>query len=353
MGAPTTVETEMIGDSAPMRRLREEVALAARSEIPVLVVGETGVGKELVALGLHRQSGRRGAFVPVNVCATSESMFDASMFGHRRGAFTGAVENSRGFIAEAHGGTLFLDEICSLSLDAQGKLLRALESRRFRPIGGRADVESAFRLVTATNRSLRDEVGAGRFRADLFYRLMGYEIEVPPLRARRGDIAPLFRHFLALLDVTGESPRQIATEAWDRMLRYEWPGNVRELRHVAWQAVTKSVGTARIEADHLSRHLSGELPRNDLATVIGEALVNVDTTALVRTLLLHNWDTSAVARALGVTRKTVYARMKRMRIPTRRFVLPSAGFNVGARSSGDVAAQAPTEEALLLGARFS
>ncbi len=319
--------SEMIGHSVAMRQLREEVALVARSEIPVLIAGETGVGKELVALDLHHQSGRRGSFVPVNVCAASESMFDAAMFGHRRGAFTGAVEDHRGFIAESDGGTLFLDEICSLSLDAQAKLLRALESRRFRPIGGRADVMSAFRLVTATNRSLRDEVAVGRFRADLYYRLLGFEIVIPPLRERRCDIVPLFEHFMALLDGAGDRPRPIATEAWDRLLQHEWPGNVRELRQVAWHAATRAIGAARIESEHLSRHLGGGKPWCALTAIDDDTFGNCEVQALVRTLLQHNWDTSAVAREFGVTRKTIYARMKRLGVPTRRSAMPAAGLD--------------------------
>jgi transcriptional regulator with GAF, ATPase, and Fis domain len=334
--------SEMIGNSAAMRQLREEVVLAARSEIPVLIAGETGVGKELVALDLHRQSGRRGSFVPVNVCASSESMFEAAMFGHRRGAFTGALEDSRGFIAEADGGTLFLDEICSLSLDAQAKLLRVLESRRFRPIGGRADVVSAFRLVTATNRSLRDEVAAGRFRADLFYRLMGYGIEVPPLRERRGDITALFLHFLASFDIAGECPREVTAEARDCLVHYAWPGNVRELRHVAWHAAMRSVGSVRIEASHLTRHVSVGQSLSSLPTNIDQAFGDGEMQELVRMLMLHNWDTVAVARELGCTRKTVYARMKRLRVPTRRKTILADAGGARASSAGDTPARSAT-----------
>ena len=325
----------MIGDSVVMCRLRAEIALAARSEIPVLVAGETGVGKELVACDLHDQSGRAGAFVPVNVCALSESMFDAAMFGHRRGAFTGAVGDNRGFFAEADGGTLFLDEICSLSLNAQAKILRAIDTRSFRPVGGRTDIASDFRLVTATNRSLRDEVAEGRFRTDLMYRLMGSEIEVPSLRARRGDIAPLFLHFLASFGSAVDSHRHIASDVWESILRYDWPGNVRELRHAAWHVATRSAGAICIEREHLSRHLTAGRPANTLATTIDEASADGESQALIRALLLHDWDTSAVARDLGVTRKTIYARMKRLHVPTRRTAMPAIAIDAGVDSRGE------------------
>lgn len=318
--------SETIGDSVAMRHLRAEVALAARSEIPVFIVGETGVGKELVAHDLHHQSARRWLVVQVNVCAASESMFDAAMFGHRRGAFTGAVEDGRGFIAEADGGTLFLDETCSLSLEAEATLLRALESRRFRPLGGRADVASAFRLLTATNRSLRDEVTAGRFRVDIFYRLTGYEIEIPPLHEHRGDSLPLLLHVMESFDVARESPRQIAAEAWDGILRYEWPGNIRELRHVAWHAATRLVAAVRIETGNLARPVGVGQRSSARVATLDDATVDGETQSLVRTLL-HHWDTSAVAREFGVTRKTIYARMKRMRVPTRRRPTPADGAN--------------------------
>lgn len=313
-----TADAELVGESIPMQHLRAEIAVAAPSEIPVVISGETGTGKELVALELHRRSARRGSFVPVNVCATSDAMFEASMFGHSRGAFTGAVDDRRGFFSEADGGTLFLDEICSLSMDAQAKLLRAIDTHRFRPVGGRSDRLSSFRLVTATNRSLSDEVASGRFRADLYYRLLGFEITVPPLRERPDDVPVLFSHFLDVVDPDRASPRQLSCEASDWIVRHDWPGNVRELRHVTWRVATRAAGAQRIEIAHFASHRITPADALGAAFLSPKGPLDPERQLLVDALMRHSWDAQAVAQELGVTRKTIYARMKRLRLPTRR-----------------------------------
>jgi DNA-binding NtrC family response regulator len=324
-GAP---RHEMIGESAAMKRLRAEITAVAASEIPVLISGETGAGKELVAHQLHLQSGRRGAFVPVNACAPSDTMFEAAMFGHRRGAFTGAIADGPGYFIEADHGTLFLDEICSMASQSQAKLLRAIDTGHVRPIGGRADTVSTCRIVTASNRVLMDEVANGSFRSDLYYRIAACEIVVPPLRERREDIVPLFLHHLDALDPTGRAPRDVSTAALDHLLHHPWPGNVRELRHAAWIASVRAAGAQRIETVHLTSatvRLRPSLGATGLAHLSDSA---PQDQALLESLMRNAWQTVAVARELGVSRKTVYARMKRVGLPTRHSSNAVTGANL-------------------------
>jgi DNA-binding NtrC family response regulator len=307
----------MIGGSPAMQRLRAEIAAVADSEIPILISGETGVGKELVAQQLHLLSGRRGAFVPVNACAPSDTMFEAAMFGHRRGAFTGAIDDGQGYFAEANGGTLFLDEICSLALQSQAKLLRVIETGLVRPVGGRTDKVSASRLVTASNRVLMDEVAVGTFRPDLYYRIAACEIVVPPLRERREDIVPLFLHHLGVHDPIGRAPREFSIATLDHLLHHPWPGNVRELRHAAWLASARAAGAQRIEMSHLPAATTGSgRPLGTAGCASGRGPVLQDPDFL-EALMRNDWDTLAVAQELAISRKTVYARMKRMGLPTR------------------------------------
>lgn len=303
----------LVGDSLPMRRLRAEISRVANSEIPVLIVGETGSGKELVAQQLHRERAKAGPFVPVNVCEPNEAMFDSAMFGHRKGSFTGAVEHRAGYIAEAEGGTLFLDEICSLRLESQAKLLRAVETRAVRAVGGSRDEARNFRLVSATNTALDAEIAAGRFRRDFYYRIAGIELSVPPLRERREDIWPLFLHFLEVHDPAGSAPREATPELMDGLAWHSWPGNVRELRHAAWRGAVNAAGAELIRTEHLSLALGG-------APAIEHQLrsARAECRELLDLLTRHAWDTESAARELGVTRKTIYSRMKRSGISTRR-----------------------------------
>lgn len=196
----------LIGESLPMRRLRAHIASVARTDLPVLIHGETGTGKELVAQALHLASSRTGAFVAFNVCAIPEALFESALFGHVRGAFTGATGDSVGYLAEAHHGTVFLDEIGSLSLSLQAKLLRAIETRSFRPVGARQDRSSSFRVAAATNVSVEALVGGDSFRSDLVHRLCGDLIAVPPLREHADDIPCLVEHFVTQATPDGCEP---------------------------------------------------------------------------------------------------------------------------------------------------
>ena len=224
----------LIGESPAMRHLREQVLLAAPTNGRVLILGENGTGKEVVARTLHAHSRRRsGPFVEVNCAAIPEELIESELFGHARGAFTGAVADRRGRFEHAHGGTIFLDEIGDMSLKTQAKVLRALQEQVVQPVGGTATVRVDVRVVAATNKDLQDEIRAGRFREDLFFRLNVVPIFVPPLRDRADDVPRLAEHFMATL--AGEYGRRLkrfAPEAMARLQQHSWPGNVRELHNV-------------------------------------------------------------------------------------------------------------------------
>lgn len=299
----------LIGESPAMREVRRLIERLGPSGLSVLVQGPTGVGKELVAQALHNASGRRGNLIAVNVCAIPDSMFESLLFGHVRGAFTGAVSDHVGHLTEAHGGTLFLDEIGELPLPLQAKLLRVLETRIFRKVGGRHDESSNFRLIVATNADLDRAITGGRFRADLAFRFGAASIRIPPLCERIEDIALLATHFVA--EVLGPGS-QVSGEALSRLSAYTWPGNVRELRHVVELASTfseeKLLGAFAVEAALGHRGSSPQLTTNDLA---GRDSEKEERELLLTCLRKHAWHVASVAQELGVTKKTVYARIQR------------------------------------------
>ncbi len=237
---------------------------AAASAIPVLVEGESGVGKELIARAIHGSGERRSKpFVAVNCGAIPDNLVESILFGHEKGAFTGATERHTGKFAEASGGTLFLDEVGELPLAAQVKLLRAIQEGEIEPVGGRKPVKVDVRIVSATNRNLIDDVKSGRFREDLFYRLHVFPISVPPLRERTEDIAKLVRHFLARIAAEeGKRIRQVSGEALSMLASYRWPGNVRQLENAVFRAVvlaeSDTVGIA--EFPQIAAQLAAEIP---------------------------------------------------------------------------------------------
>ncbi len=220
--------------SSAMRATDRMLRLVADKDVVVTLIGESGTGKEVLARRVHELSPRRrGPFVPINCAAIPDALFESELFGHERGAFTGANERARGKVEAAEGGTLFLDEIGEMALPMQAKLLRFLENRRFMRVGGATKIQADVRLVVATLRPLEDEVRAGRFRADLLYRIQGITIPVAPLRERRADVAPLLAHFTAeRAAYHGVRPPRFTREAKRALLAHAWPGNVRELRNV-------------------------------------------------------------------------------------------------------------------------
>jgi DNA-binding NtrC family response regulator len=286
--------TGIAGSSIVMRRLADQVRRLARHALPVLVAGESGTGKELVARALHAEGPRRARpFVAINVTAVPRELVESELFGHERGAFTGAHARREGAFADAEGGTLFLDEIGDLPLDAQPKILRALDGYEVRRVGGagsgrRADV----RVVAATHARLEQKVNRGEFRRDLFHRLECFVIHVPPLRERRGDIGVIARELLRQL-AREVGPRTLTAAAIARLAAHNWPGNVRELRNVLCRAADGSADRSRIGAEDVDRALRRE----------GRELAKCMTSERARELLRDSaGNLSAAARAAGLPR---------------------------------------------------
>jgi len=304
----------LIGDSSAVRGVNDLIRRVATSDASVLIVGETGTGKELVARALHRESGR-GPFVAVNCAAVPPNLLESELFGHTRGAFTDAKLARRGLFQEAAGGTLFLDEVGEMPLEMQAKLLRALQERVVRPVG--SDTEQAFdaRIITATHRDLEDDVAKHRFRQDLFYRINVVSIHVPPLRERGGDVLRLALHFLKKsADRTGQAVRQLSPPVAERLLAYDWPGNVRELEN----CMERAVALARfneLALEDLPERVRSYRPDQFVMTADEvEQIISLDELArryIGRTLKLLNGNKARAALLLGVDRRTLYRRLGR------------------------------------------
>ena len=285
--------------------LRDAVMLAfqfAGTDVPVLLTGETGTGKELLAQEIHRWSGRRGALVDVNCGALPREMIESLLFGHRRGAFTGAHEASAGLIEAAGDGTLFLDELCSLPREGQSKLLRVLEGGEYRRVGETVKRQARFRTIAAINTGVRELLASAQLRPDLYQRLAGVIVQLPPLRERPEDLMPLASHFAA------ESDYQLAATCEGALRDHSWPGNVRELRATILRAAvmcdTPTISsTVLVRAvDHTSHSMvgSGDAP---LCSVLSRA-------SLESLCQSHGWSIERLAQAMGVSRATLYRRLK-------------------------------------------
>ncbi|MBW2529275.1 MAG: sigma-54-dependent Fis family transcriptional regulator [Deltaproteobacteria bacterium] len=308
---------EMVGSSAAWRRVLDLVAQAAPSNATVLVLGESGTGKELIAREIHEQSARSAAsFVAVNCSAIPETILEAELFGHERGAFTGALSRREGRFARADQGTLFLDEIGEVSPAVQVKLLRVLQEGEYEPIGGET-VRVDVRVVAATNKDLQAEVAAGRFREDLYYRLNVIAITAPPLRARREDIPLLVDHFLGEYCAKNQRPRLTAPrEVVDVLADYSWPGNVRELENVIERAVVLCRGD-QLTVDDLPETLptaAAEQP-STLSISVGTPLDEVERRLIRETLRYAKGDKSLAAQLLGISTRTVYRKLTEMGDP--------------------------------------
>jgi two-component system response regulator HydG len=302
---------EIIGSSTSLRRVIDVATQAAPSQATVLILGESGTGKELLARYIHERSARsRGPFVAVNCAAIPETILESELFGHEKGAFTGATGKKDGRFARAAGGTLFLDEIGELSPSVQVKLLRVLQEGEFEPLGGHT-TKAAVRIVAATNRDLVAEVAAGRFREDLFYRLNVIAITAPPLRARREDIPLLVDHFLGLYCAKNGRPRLRPSPAvLARLMDYAWPGNVRELENVVERAVVLSRSDALSVSD-LPEHIaeSGPSATSQLAFDIGTPLEEIELRVIRETLRHTKGDKSLAAQLLGISTRTIYRKL--------------------------------------------
>ncbi len=304
----------LLGESPAMRALRRSVARVAPTNATVLLLGESGTGKEVVASALHRGSLRAsGPFVPINCAALPAALLESELFGHAKGAFTGATAAKQGLFEEASGGTLFLDEIGDLPLPLQPKLLRALQERCIRPVGGGREIPVDVRLVAATNRDLRRLVDEHRFREDLFYRLSVVEIELPPLRRRGQDVLLFANHCLErLAGRMKRAPLRLAPAVAQAMLSHDWPGNVRELENCVERAVALAQGSL-IELEDLPESMSRTPPTRDLEVAGGErGLISLEETE--RRHVLHvleavGGNKSLAAQVLGVDRKTLYRKL--------------------------------------------
>jgi len=293
----------------------------AGTDTTVLISGESGTGKELVARAIHERSRRaRGPFVAVNCAALPESVIESELFGHERGAFTGAIERRRGRFELADGGTLFLDEIGELSLPVQAKLLRVLQEGEFQRVGGSATIKTEVRVLAASNRDLDEDVASGRFRADLFYRLNVFPIRVPPLRERRSDIILLADHFAAKQAIrAGKSIARISSPAIDLFMTYHWPGNVRELENCIERAVVLSTD-AVIHAYHLPPSLqSAESTGTGPVSSLDASLSRLERELLVEALKMSRGNAAEAGRRLGLSERRMGLALRRYGLDWRRF----------------------------------
>jgi len=305
----------MVTVAPEMLSLFELIRRAARSDATVLIRGESGTGKELVASALHQESRRRQRPLQAVNCATFTSDLLASeLFGHVRGAFTGAVRDRKGLLALADGGTLFLDEVAELPLELQARLLRVLQAQRFTPVGGVVEQQVDVRIVSATNAGLRKLVAEGRFREDLMYRLRVVVLYIPPLRERAGDVEALIWHFIE--EFNAREARQvqgITPEAWDALQRYAWPGNVRELRNNLEQAFVLGDGPV-IGLDELAPELRGEASPSTPEAGADSTLLDLERQELVHAFRETSGHRARMAERLGISRATLYRRLKKHRL---------------------------------------
>jgi len=314
-------ESELLGESAPMRKLREEIARVASTDARVLITGENGTGKELVARHIHRLSERREApLVEVNCAAIPEDLIESELFGHSRGSFTGASEDRRGKFEEADGATLFLDEVADMSAKTQAKVLRALQEGRFTRVGGSRAIASDARVLSATNKTLAEEIRRGAFREDLYFRLAVVPIHVPPLRERTDDIPLLAEHFLREASARfGRKPKSLSAAAVEALEAYRWPGNVRELKNLIERLMILSPSEEVQREDLPSEFREGELAE----TAVGQAPLrdardDFERRYILAALKKNRGNVSRTAEALDLERSNLYRKLKAYGIEVER-----------------------------------
>jgi len=320
---PAEPRRDLVGNDRSMREVYALIKKVAPTDSTVLITGESGTGKELVARAIHERSPRvRGRFVSINCSAFTETLLESELFGHVRGAFTGAVDDRKGLFAVAHQGTLFLDEIADMSPATQVRILRVLEERRVLPVGGTEEVRVDVRIIAATNRAMEDEIQKGRFREDLYYRLNVIPVTLPPLRERKGDIPLLAGHFLAkYARQMGKDVRSIAALAQRTLLAYDWPGNVRELENIIQRHVALCDGP-EIAQIHVGR--GAPCPASNARTdpfEIPESGLDLDRTLetiergyLARALDATEGNMTNAARLLGMSYRSIRYKVKKLRV---------------------------------------
>jgi DNA-binding NtrC family response regulator len=299
----------LIGESPAMQTVYEQIDKVARTPSPVLILGETGTGKELVAESIHRASGRPGQFVAVNCGSLSRELAASELFGHEKGSFTGAVRRHPGFFKRADGGTLFLDELAEMPLELQPHFLRVLETGSVLPVGSEREVPIDARTVAATNRDPKKAIADKALREDLYYRLSVFPITLPPLRARIQDVPLLVDHFLSQAQTAGAQGRKFSAEDAARLRAYHWPGNVRELRHVVLRAAIMS--DPNDSSLRLPERFDSPFnePNGQQGLAIGRSIRDVERELIMRTLEHLNGDKRAAAETLGISLNTLYNRL--------------------------------------------
>lgn len=297
---------EIIGNSPAIQEIKEQIRILANNDVTVLIRGESGTGKELIARAIHASGPRRYfSLVPVNCGAIAESLLESELFGHEKGAFTGAQHRHKGKIEMANDGTLFLDEIGSIGMKMQVELLRVLETKEYTRIGGSKSVKVDFRVVCATNQNLEQLVEFGAFRHDLYFRINVFTIQLPPLRERRDDIPLLVDHFIDMFAVKMDLTRpEITPEAMKRLMEHDWPGNIRELSNTMERAMVLSQGDAIIP-EHL------QVQGNSSQKVPDSSIDDMVKDHVSQTLEAQNWNISKAAQILGIDRATLYNKIKK------------------------------------------
>ena len=297
----------IVGSSMKMNQVRTQICALAGTDLTVLILGETGTGKEIVAQAIHNSSRRKDEpFVAVNCGALPESLLENELFGHIKGAFTGAAEDKCGLFEAAAGGTIFLDEIDSASAHTQAAFLRVLDLKEFRPVGGTTSRQVDVRILVASNKDFELLVGEGKFREDLFYRLISSVITLPPLRERAEDIPALVNHFVReMTELEGSSHKRFSPKALELMTQHSWPGNVRELKHAVQRAIISSQKTIVRPAD-----LPDSVDKRDAGEVL-PTLEQVERLHVEQALRLSNWNKSEAARLLGIRRERLYSLIRK------------------------------------------
>ncbi|MEW8525720.1 MAG: sigma-54 dependent transcriptional regulator [Candidatus Thiodiazotropha endolucinida] len=312
-------KSPMLGNSPPMKRVRELIKKLARSQAPVYISGESGTGKELAARQIHQLGPRADhPFVAVNCGAIPQELMESELFGHKKGSFTGATGDHRGLFLSADGGTLFLDEIADLPLHMQVKLLRAIQEKQVRPVGGQQEIQVDVRIISATHKDLTELVESGEFRQDLFYRINVIELPLPPLRERSEDIPLLAQHFLTrMARQAGVHKSKLASSALKKLKGYSFPGNIRELENILERSVTLLEGSELL-ADDL------HLPENNQITTtqaiessqqpLGDKMEQLEREAIVQALEETRWNRTAAAKKLGMTLRSLRYRLEKFGI---------------------------------------
>jgi two-component system response regulator AtoC len=323
--AEQAADSEILGSAPGIQRVLETIASVADADANVLILGESGTGKELIANALHERSGRReGPFVKINCAALPKDLIESELFGHTKGSFTGATTEKVGLLEEAHKGSLLLDEITEMPVDLQAKLLRVLEERVVRRLGGAKSIPVDFRLLSSTNRSAEQAVKEGLLRQDLYFRINTVTIAVPPLRERRDDIPILVRAFLDRYRAKHQRGVDvIEPEAYRRLLSYAWPGNVRELQHAIERAVLIARGKEITLADlpESLQHAAAETGGTSTiapSEVPAGSLEEIERASILKALESTRWNKQAAAALLGLRRPTLYSKMRKHNIPQRR-----------------------------------